>query len=227
MLTAMIRKEVRELLPLTVFALLVQFFLITVETGVDWQPLTSWLNSNPYRGRIIPFVSPTSCFYNFVATGVWAVTLGLWQTMWESSRGTFLLLLHRPVRRETIIGAKLLVGGLLCLLAGGLPLLCYAIWAAIPGTHASPFEWSMTGWAWQSCVVLILLYLGAFLSGLRSARWYVSRFWPVATALLVVAILNTTPSSTIWWWIELVFVVLVGGGLLLAILHVARSRDYS
>ena len=115
----------------------------------------------------IPFINDTLCGYLFVVTCILAIVVGLRQTLWESSRGTFHFLLHRPARRDAIFGVKLLVGEAACLAISLLPVACYALWATAPGTHASPFAWSMSGWAWRMSFEMPVVYLGAFLSGLR------------------------------------------------------------
>ena len=227
MLKSMMRKELRELLPFVAIALLFQFFVISLEAGMKWKPIGSWFGLDRLLNQIIPFVSPESCVGSFVVGGFLAVIIGLWQSMWESSRGTFLYLLHRPAAREAILSAKLLAGSAAFLSATAIPLFCYAIWAAIPGTHASPFEWSMTGPAWKVCCVLVLLYLGAFLSGIWPARWYVSKFWPLVTITFGVFLLGVSPWSDLWWWLQMVATILGCIALVVAIFQVARLRDFS
>lgn len=227
MLKSMIRKEIRELLPITGIAILAQFVMVSAEAGVKWLPMMLISGLWDMTGTI-PFVSDGSFVINFVIGALAAIVLGLWQTMVESRGGTLLFLLHRPISREAILGAKMLVGVILTLLIIWVPILGYAIWAATPGTHASPFYWSMTGWAWKLSLLWPLIYLGAFLCGLRSARWYASRYWPLIAALICLPILNLLfwPGS----WVGLMMplgVVAVMAGFVLAILNVGRARDYS
>ena len=153
---------------------------------------------------------------------------GLWQTMWESGRGTFLFLLHRPLAREKLLGVKLLTGAAACLFVATFPVAWYAIWAATPGTHASPFTWSMTAWSWLWAVELPLLYLGAFLSGLRPARLFGSRFAPLAAGIALVLFAELLSSQlSAWWPAILLATLLVDACYALSILHVAATRDYS
>ena len=175
----------------------------------------------------IPFATDSVSHLFFIVAGTAAVALGLWQTMLESSRGTFQVLLHGPVRRGAIFGAKLAVGIAVCLLVTCLPLLFYALWAATPGKHASPFHWSMTSWAWELCLQLPLLYLGAFLSGLRPARLLGSRFFPLAASLLALLAMEIVAVG-----LGLPLVAMIPGLLLetvfvMVILYVAATRDYS
>ena len=57
-----------------------------------------------------------------------------------------------------------------------------AVWAATPGTHASPFEWSMTVPIWIGWFAMTILYLGAFHTVVRPGRWYRSRLLPLAAS---------------------------------------------
>jgi hypothetical protein len=81
----------------------------------------------------------------------------------------------------------------------------------------------MTAFAWRLCFLMPLLYLGAFLSGLRPARWHGTRFVPLAACGLLTAYLST---STLWWQLGLPLAILAYAGLVVAICHVARVRDY-
>jgi hypothetical protein len=228
MLKSMMRKEIRELAPILVTALLLQFFLLSTEGGMNWGPLYMIGWPEDYSAGVIPFVSSYSFVFNCVVGAIGAIAIGLSQSMGESRRGTFLFLLHRPASRESIIGAKLLIGGLLTFLIMAIPILFYSIWAAVPGTHASPFFWSMTKWAWNFAALWVLVYLGAFLSGLRVARWYVSRFWPIIAALMLVPVLNL-----LFWpetWLEpfgALGVLATGAALTMSVMYIGRTRDYS
>lgn len=218
MLTNLAWKEAREIAPIVAWALLIQFCLAAVPAESLWIDI---LVSYRTHGAI-PFLSDTlSSMFLWVA-GVAAIVLGLWQTVWESSRGTFQFLLHRPASWRALFGCKLCVGMGICLAVAILPTLCYALWAATPGTHASPFSWSMTAWAWQAILAMPLLYLGAFLSGLRPARLFGSRFFPLAAALVTFALMLALPGTIalpLTLTLELIFVAVI--------LFVGQTRDYS
>jgi hypothetical protein len=214
---ALVRKEVRELLPWMVLVGLLQLYLVSSAMGVH----LGFLQQSP---QTIPFINDELCSYMFTVAGIFAAVIGFWQTAWESSRGTFLFLLHRPIHRDAIVFAKLAVGITVCLIAPALPVLIYARWAATPGTHASPFLWSMTGWAWMLVLEIPLVYLGAFLSGLRPAKWYGTRLLPFAASLLLLFATQGPP-----WGITINLVLTLIGYVLffIAIFQVAMQRDYS
>ncbi|MBI2826093.1 MAG: hypothetical protein HYX69_15520 [Planctomycetia bacterium] len=213
MIRAIIRKELRELLPFIALALLAQALLV----------LAALYPRSPFEEtHVIPFVRQSMMQYTFGVAACLAVALGLWQTMWESSRGTFLFLLHRPIARERVIGTKLVVGAGATLLVVALPVLIYAVWAAAPGTHASPFAWAMTTWAWCWSGAMSVVYFGAFLSGLRPARLFGSRFAPLAAAAILFPLIVSTGRV-----LPVVLALVADGCFILAILHVGATRDYS
>jgi len=219
-------KESRELVPLVAFALILQFYFVAAPADLQYLLMLSPVTLVDER-EAIPFVSDNVSSALFAVAGLFAVAVGLWQTWWESSRGTFQFLLHRPAGRCAILGAKLAVGIVFCLLVVCLPLLCYSLWAATPGKHASPFSWSMTTWAWQLCLQLPLVYLGAFLSGLRPARLWGSRFFPLAASLAALLGMEVLALGLGLPMIAVVVGLLLEAAFVLVILYVAVTRDYS
>ena len=127
----------------------------------------------------IPFVQENFLIMLFFIGVALAITLGFRQSAWEPSQGTALYLLHLPLARHAIFLTKLSTGIGILLVCTLLPILIYGTWAAMPGTHAGPFEWSMTGPAFQVWLLMPLAYLGAFASGIRPARWFGSRLLPL------------------------------------------------
>jgi ABC-type transport system involved in multi-copper enzyme maturation permease subunit len=220
---AIARKELREMLPLIVLAALVQLWLLFGVMG-----MLPELAGDFGPGNIIPFLDPFRdgdlVMAMVMVGGCLAIGLGLGQTLWELFRGTFPFLLHRPVSRTRIFATKLLVGAGLWVALTVLPVVVYALWAATPGTHPSPFEWWMTASAWPLCLDVLLVYLAAFLCGLRPARWYGSRFLPGVFAGILVMILLILPLGAVW---STIILLAACAGYALVILQVAQSRDYS
>jgi hypothetical protein len=175
------------------------------------------------RQSEVPFVA-TGFMSQFAQVAVlFSLALGFRQSLGEAVGSRFQWLGHRPVRWWRIVAAKLSVGAGLYLAVSAIPILLFAAWAATPGTHASPFFWSMTGPVWWTWLTMLVLYLGAFLSGVRPARWYGSRLWPVAAAGLAVVLLNVIP----WWPVQSVLLVVVAGLFTGTIGQVVETRDYS
>jgi ABC-type branched-subunit amino acid transport system ATPase component len=176
-----------------------------------------------WRGTV-PFVTDNYLSsFAIVAVAV-AGGLGFQQTLTESARGTWLFLLHRPAPRRKLLAMKLFMGIGSCLLTSAVPVLVYGWWAATPGTHASPFEWSMTLWFWQGLISVTGVYLAAFLSGIRPARWFGTRLAPLVGAGLILVGIQFLPN---WWVFGLGAILLVDARLVGTILSVVRTRDYS
>jgi len=138
--------------------------------------------------------------------------------------------LHRPVSRRSIYLTKLITGLIAYLLCGAAPILLYAFWAATAGTHASPFDWSMTLSVWSTWLATITVYFGAFLAGIRPAAWIGTRLAPLAAAggILAVneAVLVHFPGAMP---AVLYPLLLIGANLALvaSILHTVEARDFA
>jgi len=218
---ALVIKELRETAWIGGIVAAVLAYFTIAATGYDilfMQPL-------PMHGYI-PFVNDmlfNSGTYYFVAVAG-ALALGFRQSAWESIRGTYVFLLHRPISREKLFGIKLAVGLGLHLAVTGLVILGYALWAATPGTHASPFYWSMTSWEWLGWLAVSQFYLGAFLCGIREARWFGTRLFPLAAAVVVILFVTQVGIA---WWMQVLLIVVADALYVAAILYVVRNRDYS
>jgi hypothetical protein len=217
MLRAMIAKELRETFWIALVALGV-YLLFTVERmGYN-------LESMVYIERHwIPFASGEFTPMLGWVSACLALALGFRQSIWESFRGTWPVLLHRPVSRRWVVGVKVAAGLALYLATAAMPILLYAAWAATPGTHASPFEWSMTLGAWRVWLAITGFYLAAFLVGIRPARWFGSRLLPLVGAGMLVLLVLFLP----WWQWSIIGALVLDACLISTIVFVAYSRDYS
>jgi hypothetical protein len=214
-------KELREVFGITAVALGGYLALLVSLVGGK---VFDWVPGMPAGTREVPFTGGGFAdFFTFVSV-LFAVALGFRQSAWESSRGTFLFLLHRPLRREAVFLVKLATGVAVLLASSALPVVLYAWWAAVPGHHPSPFAWSMTDPAWRLVALTPLLYLGALLSGLRPARWFGTRLLPLAAAVVVVVLLDALPWS---WGVSFPLALVVYGLLVANVCFVARVRDYA
>lgn len=215
---ALVTKELHELSGIAGLALLAYLFVLVRTTQEESYFL---VGSERFDG--IPLVSDAFHGQFVLVTGLLVTAVGLRQTLGESVRGTWLFLLHRPMRRHQLIAAKLILGGGLCLLLAALPIVLFAWWAATPGTHASPFRISMALVAWRSWLSMTPVYLGAFLAGLRPGRWVGTRLLPLLAAGLLAIALQACPR---WWLVGLPCLALLDAWLAATILYVARTRDY-
>jgi hypothetical protein len=225
MFKAMAMKELREVRGIGLLALAAQVYLAVAAVNPRL--------FLPGDRSPVPFVDDGFFLGWFVLISVaTAIALGLRQTLGESIRGTYPFLLHRPAERRWLIGTKLLVGLAVSLTTGIVSILGYALWAATPGTHASPFEWSMTVPTWQMWLSMTPAYLGAFLTGIRPGRWYGRAFTLAAGCTIAVATVaaGIPLEAYIGSVMALVapFAIALAGDLWLtsAILFTAKTRDY-
>ncbi len=183
---ALILKELRSISRFIALALLVDGWLLSELTG----------QSNWLRG----FPAPTIGFALAQSDWLWwcgflvaaiASMLGLAMSLDDGLRGTWAFALFRPVSRRAYIGVKLLVGGAVTLALSLLPVVVYSVWAATPGNVAGPFRLSFLQPAIEACGWSVVVFLGAFLSGLRPAKWWWSRLWPLVTTVVL----------GMWFWL--------------------------
>ena len=159
MFRAMAMKELRETRGIALIALAVYGLLVVgaITPAVSRGFIFAMFSSYQPDGAT-PFISDGFVMKFYWISAAIAIALGMRQTIGESVRGTYPFLLHRPAGLRLLIGMKLLVGTAVYLLCALLPLVTYCLWAATPGTHASPFEWSMTLPSWVGWFAMITLY---------------------------------------------------------------------
>lgn len=218
MIKALAIKELREIRIIALIALCLYLALVSNLTGGK---LFMWMPFFPSNLQDIPFAGSTFTEHFAFISAAFLIALGVMQTGWEGTKGTYQFLLHRPMRREWIFLTKLATGIVVFLSVAFIPIILYAWWASIPGHDPSPFEWWMTEQAWRLWLLMPLVYLGAFLSGLRPASWGI-RLLPLVACGILVAF-----DSFFKWWIALPLAIVMYGLLTAAICHVARVRDYA
>lgn len=227
MALTIVRKELRETWLFAALALGLYFIYLCKLTG-RWNSVLGHLlgllpGMSLQTPDDVPFVQGNFSSMLFFIGAALAIAMGFRQSAWEPSQGTVLYLLHLPLTRRAIFLTKLSTGIGLLLACTLLPILIYATWASMPGTHPGPFEWSMTVPAFEVWLLLPLVYLGAFASGIRPARWFGSRLLPLLSVALTGTLLAMVSQ---WWLIAFPLLVLVAVVLLSDILWEAETRDY-
>lgn len=222
MLKALVLKELREVALVAAIGLAVFFYFLALAVGYQ---IPAW----SHHGVVdVPFVTDDFVYEATVISFCLAVALGFVQSYAESLRGTWVWLLHRPASRAKIVAVKLLVGLAVYLVCAGLPIACYAFWAATPGKHAGPFYWSMTSDAWKNWFWMVPTYLGGFLSGVYPGRWFAARLLPMLGVGILTVILavfeQSAPVGRPWAWAGMALLIVA---TVCAIQFVARSRDFS
>ncbi|MGA2796740.1 MAG: hypothetical protein ABSE63_04100 [Thermoguttaceae bacterium] len=227
MLKALVFKELRETIGIAVIALLAYLAGIANLIGYIILPFGMVrIFPQPLQGRI-PFLDAEFMSWFMIVSVGFAVALGLKQTVGESVRGTWLLLLHRPMERRNLTAIKLIVGMSLYLIVSATAILIYSLWAATPGTHPSPFYWWMTVHFWQVWLILALGYLGSFFAGVRPGRWFGTRLMPVAAAGVLAGLTGFVVVEAGWWFLGFMGFALLCAMFVGLILFMVRTRDYS
>lgn len=227
---ALALKELRELRGIAALAVGVYLLLVARMMGLK---VVEWLGDYTPDQENLPFLNGEFLGFFALLAAVFAMALGFRQTVWESRSGTFLFLLHRPISRRAVFLTKLITGALLFVACSALPILLYGFWAATPGNIASPFRWSWTLPTWAMIGVLLPVYVSAFLSGLRPARWFGTRLFPLAGAILVVTVTFSASYLVLFHHAGLILFIQVMTTVLLlstgiaAICYVAQIRDYA
>jgi ABC-type transport system involved in multi-copper enzyme maturation permease subunit len=227
MVFAIVKKELRETRLFAALSLGVYLIYLSNRMSGKWSrvltPLVGWVPGMNTEAPDVPFVEGNFLtIYSYIAFAL-AIALGFRQSAWEPSQGTALYLLHLPLTRRTIFLTKLLTGAGLLLVCTLAPILIYGTWASLPGTHPGPFEWSMTGPAFQIWLLMPLAYLGAFASGIRPARWFGSRLLPLLAVAVPAILVFGVP---LWWLIGFPVLLLVAAVLVSDILWEAETRDF-
>jgi hypothetical protein len=220
-----VSKELRETAGIAVLGLAVLLSVAVISMG--WSPLPGIL---PAWGRSsIPFVGDSFVNHFGIAAFGLAAVLGFRQAVADFSGDAQQVLLHLPIPRERIYLTKLAVGLATYLACSVAPIALYAAWAATPGTHASPFEWSMTGDAWLVWLAMTAVYLGAFLSGIRPAAWLGTRLAPLAASLIPLGVITLFSLLLVVlpWALGLLFLLAFDVLLIVLIVFVVQTRDFA
>lgn len=220
MYRALFIKELREVAGIGLIGLAV---LLIFVSGLVNLRLFSWFPLVHRDAGGIPFVSPAFLEYFGFCGAVLAIALGIRQSLGDDFRGTAGYLIHRPMGRRMIFGLKLAAGVVTAAVATAIPFGLYTWWAATPGHHPSPFQWSMTDAALRWWLSFPLLYLGSFLSGIRPARWFGTRLVPLAAAAFFAFSIQFLSR---WWLAGLPALLLLEAAMLSAIFWVSRTRDF-
>lgn len=222
MIRAIVIKEVREQGWVALAALALGWFTVyQLCTSSDYG---YWANA----ADEVPVVRVGIGAFGFFIGWLAAALLGLRQATLEDARGTYLFLLHRPCSRRRVFLTKLAVGAAMLLVAVAIPILEYAWWAATPGHIPAPFDWSMTASSWFCWAATPVVYVAAFASGLRPARWHGTRLLPLAATLMILgSLLVMFHTSAAHMLLFFGAILALGAALVYVVLDSASSRDYS
>ena len=151
-----------------------------------------------------------------------AIALGLCQSF-EFNRRSSIFLLHMPVSRQELIRTKLAMGLAALVAIVAVPILVAGLAFSI-GSYRMPFFWSMTADLWRLLLTSTMIYLTAFLCGIRPANWFATRLLPIVGICFFGIAIQAIPY---WWLIGPLLIVGADYFLVTTILHFAETRDYA
>ena len=175
---------------------------------------------------------PEGIWPYLVLTGGFTTALGMSVTRSDSQGNLWQFALFRPLNRRTYLLTKMAVGCVLSGLVSAVPLVAYFAWAMQPGSLGAPWDWSfvvpaVSAWVWAP-----VTFLAALLSGLSEARWWWSKFWPMAAVfgagfvlwfmpIIETGVFQHSTSLIVSGWL------VCAASLGTSILNVAEERDFS
>jgi len=193
---ALLRKELRESLPWLLLAglllLAVGIFFLRAHAQVSeadgWQyhrGLSPGQTIDKHRLLQNPNLNLPAIWLAFIAPGL-GLVLGVRQFWVPLFTRTWSFLLHRAAARLTILGAKLTATIIAFCISVGLVWTGLYWYACRPDLFPIPEAPQMLVNGWIYIALGLLVYLGTALSALSTARWYTSRIFGLAFAMLVV-----------------------------------------
>ncbi len=222
---ALVFKELKELSIILVLSTIGLLLFVADLMGTPLLPhyVTQYLIVfRNYSLRPIPFVGDNFAGHFGLLASLLMGGIAIRQTVGESWRGTYSFVLALPASRINVFRVKLSVGVATGLVVALIPILLYVIWAATPGTHASPFDWSMTVGSWVMWSTLPTIYLGVFTAGVWPGGWLGTRLLPVAAVGMVAIVVSQISVA-----IAIPMVLIIDALLLVVIEYVVTTRDIS
>jgi len=192
---AIIQKDLRENLKVALIGLAIFSFILLQGYQTSTTELGALLAGGMPEdgGSLQPLISPNLLSEAAFFCAVFGAALGFLQTLNEANRDLWAFLIHRPVTRAEIFQGKVTAGMCLYGFGAGLPLLVFVAVVRWPGHIAAPFEWKMVLPLVSIFLSGLGFYFAGLLTGLRRARWYVSRGFGLGLAVFTsVGIFNLT-----------------------------------
>jgi hypothetical protein len=196
---ALLRKELRESLPWLLLAglLLLAVGAFALRAQSRFSNPSAWsYNQGMAPGEAVDtyrFLRPSrlelpAVWLAFIATGL-GLVLGICHFWAPLFARTWSFLLHRSASRLTVLAAKFSVAVLGFLVSLGFVWTVLYWYACRTNLFPVPEPFKTLVGGWLFVVMGLVVYLGTALSALSTARWYTSRIFALAFAILAVLVI--------------------------------------
>ncbi len=202
----LIQKDLRENFKVAVIGLLFFSVLLLQAYQSCLAVLTGLLNRtmSVQVNNLQPLLATNLLIETAFLCAIFGAALGWLQTRNEAHRDLWAFLIHRPVTRTEIFLSKVIAGLSLYVLGAGLPMVVLLAVVRMPGHVAAPFEWAMVLPLVSIFLAGIVFYFAGLLTGLRQARWFVSRSFGLGLAIAAMLSLFSLPE---FWQMLIVLTV--------------------
>jgi hypothetical protein len=206
---ALFQKDLKENLKVAVIGLLIFSVILLRAYQECSSALTDLISrgSGGQAGLFQPLLATNLLVETAFLFALYGAVLGWLQTRNEAHRDLWAFLIHRPATRTDIFLGKTIAGLCLYSLATGLPLAILVAVVRVPGHIAAPFEWAMVLPLVSIFLMGVVFYFAGLLTGLRQARWFVSRTFGLGLAIIGAMGVFTMPE---FWQSLIVIIVTVG-----------------
>jgi len=213
----LVRKEFRESLPWLLLAAIVFFgFGGFCLRAMAFTGSRNWYYSRFSSGSIVESYQLTH-YSPLQMTGMWlfvtsiglGLILGVRHFWMPYFTGTYPFLLHRSVDRKTILAAKLTAAAIAFVISLGVLWTVLYWYANRPELFTIPQTGRVFIEGWIFILLGLVAYLGTALSGLSTAKWYTTRVFGLAFAIVIITVIFSQ------WHLTWAFVVIAVGVFIL------------
>lgn len=205
-MTTIFRKELKDILRWIPLGIIVIGFLC-------WQNVPRYIHDCYY-------VSSTIANGIIIGSSLFALALGLLQSLFDLRTDSRAFLLHRPIDVRNIFRGKVAAGFVAHTIAWTIPLSITAMYLESVGPEKLPVSWSNVLLAAVYAVVSFLFHPAAMWMSCREARWVGTKCLPLALPLI--ACLAAVGFRELPDWLTLLLSVTTG--LAAALIIVAAAR---
>ena len=192
--STLLRKELRECLPWMLLAgilfIAITSVLFQTETHSEnnyyrYSRLSPGTAISRYSFTFYPAMNETGPWLFFLSVGL-GLVLGIRQFWIPNFTRTWPFLLHRSVRKNTILAAKLTAASIAFVISI-VPVWVGIYWYATrPEVFTLPPTLRVFIEGWIFIILGFVMYLGTVLSGLSTSKWYTTKIFGLAFATVVI-----------------------------------------